>query len=367
MLKREVPNYLDQTIDLLKEGTCHKRLRDGSEKALAVLREAEKLIDEHDIPAPWPQLVSYRLANVLLRQAESKENFEEIDELLSIAALEGCLGPLPRLHRLAVLSRLKKTPEQMRPVFNKLLRQMGEISHFEACEPNTQKQFHHLTALQNNFFNMLEIVVYLTGYPYDGFDGEGLLDLGMSTRALPSRDPYSDLYSNMDEWRLVGTVPGLATTAYPGEIALRELEARMENEEIKPPCIAFKISADRTVHHWNFNLSKGDGGFGWIRVRSDAKYIRFLSSILYYQHVRSRGDLLMRIFGDDSTGTDDIFRSLKRKCAEKIAEEFKKTGVTPVVNKTKIFFNDNSVDGPVPELQPNIAVLGARENGSDSE
>ena len=212
---------------------------------------------------------------------------------------------------------------------------------------------------------MLELAAYFTGYPYNGFEGEGLLNLGMSSKALPNRNPYSDLYSNMEEWRLVGTVQGLATTAYPGEIALRELETRMENEEIKSPCIAFKISADRTIHHWNFNLSKGSDGFNWIRVRADAKYIVFLSSILSYQHVRTRGDLLMRILDDDSTGADDIFRSWKKKCTQAIAEGLKDSGGGALLDKTKIFFDDHSVDSPVPELQPNIAVLGARESGSN--
>ncbi len=362
-IKREIPNYLDQTIHLLKEGTCHKRLRNGSGKAVEVLKEAEKLIDEHDLPNPWPQLVSYRLANVLLRQAKTLEDLEEIDELLSSAALEGCLGPLPRLHRLAVLSRLGKTPEQMNPIFRALLLQIGDFSHREVCEPNRKDSFHHLTSLQNNFFNMLELATYFTGYPYDGFDGEGLLDLGMNTKALKNRNPYSDLYYNMEEWRLVGTVPGLATTAYPSEIALRELETRMENKEIKPPCIAFKISADRTAHHWNFNLSKVDSKFNWIRVRSDANYILFLSSILYHRHARTRGDLLERIFDNDSTTTDDIFRSWKTKCAKNIAKGLKTSGIAPDLNTTEIFFNDDSVDSPVPELQPGIAVLGARESG----
>lgn len=357
----EQANYLDQAIHLLKEGTCHKRLRDGAGHAEKVLREADRLIDKHDLPKPWPQLVSYRLAHVLLRYAETTENLEEIDQLLSNAVMESCLGPLPRLYRLAVLSRLGKKPETMKPVFNALIEQIGDYTHGKYG--GKDENFDRLTSLQNNFFNMLELAAYFTGYPYEGFEGRGLLDLGMGRNIRPARDPFADLYSNMEEWRLVGTVPGLATTAYPGELALKELEDRMEKEEIKPPCVAFKISADRTVHHWNFNLSRGDNGFNWIRVPANANYILFLSSVLYYRQVRTRADLLMRLFNDDANDKDTIFRSWKTKCAKKIAEELKDFGSNSRLTNKDIFFDDSSVDSSVPEVQPGIAVLGTCERG----
>lgn len=364
-MKNEQPKYLDETIRLLKEGTCHKRLQDGSEHAVEVLREAEKLLQKCDLPNPWPQLVSYRLANALFRHAQTTEELEEIDELLSGAALEGCLGPMPRLQRLAVLARLGKTPEQMRPVFNKLVQQIGDYSRHEVCEVEAEDKLLHLTSLQNNYFNMLELVTYFSGYPYDGLDGQGLLDLGMRTKALPNRDPFADLYNNMEEWRLVGTISGLATTAYPGKIALRELEARMENEEICPPCIAFKISSDRDAHHhWNFNLSKNTSGdFIWIRVPPNANHIRFLASILYYKHARNRGGLLQQICNDDSLDSDSVFRTQKRRCAEKISEELNKAEGNLSLDKSKIFFHDKSINSPVPELHGKISVLGAYEIG----
>ena len=59
-------DHLDQVIHLLKRGTERKLQVHGTEEAEQYLREAEDIAVEYDLPKPWLQLVSYRLAHVFV-------------------------------------------------------------------------------------------------------------------------------------------------------------------------------------------------------------------------------------------------------------------------------------------------------------
>lgn len=185
-------SHVDQVIALLKKGTDLKRLYHQSAEAEQYLREADAIVDSYDLPRPWPQLVSYRLSHVLLRRAKSQNDFHDIDQLLAIASGVNCLGPLPRLYRLAVLSRLGKTHKEMKNTVSQLINQIDYYADDEIHEKEENEHYERLTTLQNNFFNMLELAVYFTGYPYEGFEGKGLLGLGMRRGSFESSAPFSD-------------------------------------------------------------------------------------------------------------------------------------------------------------------------------
>lgn len=352
-------DYLDQVIEQLKKGTDLKRLYHQTIEAEKCLRKADSLVDEHQIPQPWRQVVSYRLAHVLLRRASSKEDFEEIDQLLAIAAEANCLGPLPRLYRLAVLFRLGKSHKDMAKVFEPLVDQIDSCM-FDDELANDDGRYGEYTALQNNYFNMMELAVFFAGYPYEGFEGKGLLSLGMRSGALKDGNPFSDIYSQLGEWRLVGTIPGLASTAYPGEIAISELESRMESKEIKQPCVCFKISNNKNIHHWNFNLRKKNGEFEWIRVKPNTTYLQFLYAVLYYRFLNTREALLERVFHKNLEKSDDVFRSWKKKTADELVKHLTDTGT--LLTKNDIFYDDKTVENRIPKFRPEITVLGACES-----
>jgi len=364
-------NYLDQVIELLREGTDLKLLRESTLHAERALREANNIAEKHDLPKPWPQLVCYRLAHVLFRHAKSEEDFFEIDELLKRTAKSNSLGPLPRIYRLAAMFRCGFKPEQMKGVFNALLKQ---IDHYADDEDEEPPRFDRLTALQNNFFNMAELAAYFTGYPYDGFEGRGglkektsdgnqknsLKELGTQHGPIKNRDPFSDLYSRKRGWRLVGTLPGLASIAYPGEMALEEMEDRMEKGELKPPCVAFRISADKATHEWNFNLSKDGSEFIWKNALTNSNHLLFLTAIFHLSYVRTRAELLSIMFHDDTSKDDKKFRKWKERCDNAIVEGLRgNTNTNTIFDYSNVFLDDTASGRPVPAFRPEISVLGA--------
>jgi len=366
-------NHLDRVIELLKEGTDCKKLHSETQQAENALQKASDIVDEHRLPDPWPQLVRYRLAHVLFRRAKTKDEFLEIDSLLQTAAQANCLGPLPRLYRLAAMFQCGLKPNQMKVVFNTLLE---EIDHYADYDTENEEddngnnrdrakkadRFDHLTALQNNFFNMLELAAYFTGYPYEGFEGKGLSKLAMNRGPLEDRNPYSDLFSSMMEWRLVGTIPGLASTAYPREIALAELESRMERGEIQPPCVAFRISADKSTHEWNFNLQKDGNKFVWERLSRNTNHLLFLAAIFQFRGCRSRHDLLDNMFMGDQEDDNMKFRTWKKRCKKALIEGFKEADTKNIsIDLKTILLDDTRADRPVPEFHPSISVIGAMD------
>ena len=357
------------------KGADLKLLHESSLKAERYLREANDIAEEHDLPKPWPQFVNYRLAHVLFRRAKSEEEFIEIDMLLNQAARSNCLGPLPRIYRLASMFRCGAKPKQMKSVFDVLLKQIEYYAEDREEEPS--QRFDQLTALQSNFFNMLELAAYFIGYPYDGFEGKGGLNRITNEHsqeyslknsvvrhgALKYRDPFSDLYSRRGDWRLVGNVPGLASIAYPGEMALEELEYRMEKGELKPPCVAFRISADKTMHEWNFNLSKNGSEFDWNRIRPDSNHLLFLTAIFYLSDSRNRGNLLMRMFNDDTDTEDRRLRKWKERCNNAMIDGMKNANTKNVFDYSEILLDDTASGRPVPAVRPEISVLGAFDTG----
>jgi hypothetical protein len=95
--------------ELLKNATCEKAQRGGTELALGHLEHARKLCRKHsgEIPSPVPELVAYRGALTMLRAVDvTPEGLEDISRELLRAFNEESLGPWPGLYRLAVLKRL---------------------------------------------------------------------------------------------------------------------------------------------------------------------------------------------------------------------------------------------------------------------
>lgn len=374
----QVHNQIDTIDQLLKEGSDLKLLYEKTEEALEILRKAKLIVDQSTPPlsVPWPQLVNYRLAHVLMRGASDESELEEIDELLADAIKAKCLGPLPRLYRLAVMHRLKCPLNQLQSVFKPLIEEIAyyneEDGDQDRCNSEEHERHDRLTALQNNFFNMLELAAYFTGYPYNGFEGKGrihepkseitLRSLNVRHSRLKDREPYSDLLCKFKSWNLYGTVTGLATVDYPGDFVLEELEERMKNNDIKPPCIVFRISSNRTIHDWNFNLQKKDNQFKWEKVNRGANHLLFLASI-YKLKGKKRGSLLWHIFGSDTLGDDAIYRKWKQRCTEAIVSKFNELNYTDLnIKKNNLFLSNAENTDPIPKFRNEISVLGAMES-----
>lgn len=353
---------LNRIIELLKKGTDLKLLAYKSAEAEQILREASEITDSHDIPSPWPQLVSYRLGHILMRRAKTHEDYDEVLQCFNIASLSNSLGPLPRIYRLAAMFRCGREKEKMRPVFESLLGQID--SYTENIDPADSHD--QQVIRQNYLFNMVELAVYFTGYPYDELEGKGKLnlrELGSKYGSLRDSNPYSDLHSKMDNWGLVGSINGLASTPYPGEIALEELEDRMEKGHIKPPCIAFRISEDETVNDWNFNLKRKENGkFDWDRPSKSSKYLRLLAAIYIFKDIDSKNIFLKKFYDDSSKFADDNMRQLKSRCCAEITKKINKYNTTNKIEKRDIFFNSREYDSPVPMFKPGISVIGAIDN-----
>lgn len=341
---------MDYLIELLRKGTSLKTLTHSTSEAETILTEAYKYASLHEMPKPWPQLAAYRLAHVLLRDAKHNSDYERIDFLLQEAASANCLGPLPRLFRLAVLHRLLPQISDLKRTAKPVIKQLiSDIEHYNGAL-RSQENYSGLTAVQGAFFNMLELAVYFTGFPYQMLEGKGRDHDGILGDKLRDQQPFSDLFSSMEDWRLVGSEKNLTAAAYPGELVLEELQDRMKNM-IKKPCMCFKLSEDRVLSEWNFNLQKNKAGeYVWEKVKSNSSDLLFCSLVLG-RHFYERYHYISVLTGRDDNRAVDNARQIKSRLQKRMK------------SKLQIdfpLFLENSDTG-IPQFNPDVTILGAVE------
>ncbi|MBM9514694.1 hypothetical protein [Desulfogranum marinum] len=365
-------NCLNEAVELLTQGTSWKLLSGGTAKALGKLESALNILTRNNITnPPWPHIIKYRIAHLLMRNPQSEDDLLRADELLNDATKSKSLGLLPRIYRVAVMHRLGKTGKMIKPVFESLLEQLNEEIRQYESDDNYQTG----TSIQSSWFNMLELATYFTGYPYDGLEGKGhktgygeeiapiasLKHLISNHQNLKELGPFYDLQRKLGQWHLFGSPEGLVTTSYPGEMVLEEMEYRMNNGEIKPPCVAFCISHDRSFNRWNFNLTKnknGDGYF-WIDLEEKSNQIIYLTAATFFKENIDKKDFLNDIFSINTKTAATNIRKLKSRCGESVYEWINPMGSNRYLVNEEVFVNSTTGKKFLPKLNPNISCLGA--------
>ena len=245
---------------LMREASSEKLMRHETERALEKFRRAEKLIDQHDLPEPWPSLCAYRMGHLLLRTAATRQDLLDARSNFATAKGSKCLGPLPDIYYLAALYRLKKRNlEDIKRPFDDAKKSI------ESLEMKENPQ------LQDHMFNLLELASYFSDFDYESLEGMGL-------PRNPPKVPSS--------WILVGPDPNWANVVLTEEEALSELEELANRKECHD-AVFFKLS-DRKAgkktdwkRHWKYK----DKEWG----ECEPKPLRLLASSLQ-QPTRSKKD-----------------------------------------------------------------------------
>lgn len=230
----------------VSEWSDHKRLVGQTDRAVAVF---EQLAAESErssaIVSPWPELVAYRLAMLLLRRGPSAD-LARVDALLERAQECEALGPRPLLYLLGVLHRrrLASTPHAAAELDRRLDRTFEAASLKTLARQSAGNWSAH--RLQDDVFNQLELAAVF---------------LGRDMQDLEGRDgPFGAL--GLDErvsWRIVESGPGARSLIrYPSSaLAVCEVEARRSFD----PSL-FLIREEEERGHFSYWLP---GGEGWIR------------------------------------------------------------------------------------------------------
>lgn len=365
---------MEEVVRLFLYGTSWKLLAKGTSKAKKKLELALAILSGHDhTDPPWPHIIKYRMAHILMRTAKTEEELLQIDELFTEASKANSLGPLPRLYRIAVLNRLgADSTSRLKPIFEQLIKQIdGNIQRLDV-DDNYQTG----TEIQTSLFNMVEMASYFTGYPYSDLEGRGqivdyergnapvssLKQLIKNHNVLQHMGPFYDFNSKLGPWNIFGTPDNLTSISYPGEMVLEEMENRMLRGEIKPPCIAFRISEDRKHHHININLSKDEEGFFWNKLNFKSKEILYLLGATYYQDEIDKKNFIDKIHGNKPDTNAANLRKTKERCSESIYNGINPMGNIRYLKNEKVFFNSTSGQKFIPALNPKISILGAVDN-----
>lgn len=297
-----------EVYELLKKASSHKLMRSGSRDALSIIDEAYKLTFNNEgvklLLDPFPALVSYRKALVLLRQnTQSDDVLEEVDSLLVAAASDESLGPWPRLYRLPVIQRLvqnkKAKSSHMKIAFKMAI---GAVQ-VALAEKNSQ---HHKNVIQHELFNAIELCGIFLNIDYDNLDGLG-------AKLLTGSTAQQDLFWGIDDgkslWSLVGQSNLTSQVLYPRRLALKELESRV------------KELTENKVRGIVFTVEQGRSSFQYISA-SESKLLEerdaYILAYLLREQDQSIGPL-RAILAEKLDVTDSTLRVIINRLKEKLS------------------------------------------------
>jgi len=319
----------------LERATDFKLLSGGTHPARAELEDAWELaLQSPRLPPPWPQLVAYRLAHVLMRANDDRQ-LERARGLFEEATRDGILGPMPHVYLLATLSRLRsELPGDARrveldarfaAVFNKAIELTKNLPYMRG---RSSEESYEDASIQHGILNLLELSAYYLKQPYVPLEGVGgaYRDLGLG-----------------DDWFLVGPDPAIAAIRYPESLAVAELEAR---GEANPGAVLFRWPNCPEQPTWK---APGDK---W-RKASDSQ-IRLVANILKPE-TRSRLSFRDRIVGeendrDDGVRKDARYRKIMSRTKEKLQELSRRPGADLI---------QPGVRDDIPLLAADLVVIGA--------
>ena len=176
------------------------------------LRAANKLGQDLDDKI-WPYIPAYRLAHLLFRKAETKQDFVEIVDLLKHAEKSGSiyitlnagLLKFAALNRLKLLG-VKDLENSQQACVDSIIQNISAVNEEERYLDAWDKP------VQSDYFNILEYLVYATAHEYQPLIGVG-------------HDDRNTLFPrfNNDVWTIVGTTGPIDEFSYNYETGLIEL------------------------------------------------------------------------------------------------------------------------------------------------
>jgi hypothetical protein len=312
--------------ELLRKGTDKKLLAGNTELARKNITEAYRIASSPPAIDPWRAVAAYRLAHLLLRSSREREGLEEIDKLFAVASRAGCLGPLPSIYRLAVLSRLKAFLSQAEFEYSKERLFFKAVENVQSMSPpGDYKESPWLYGpLQDSCFNMLELSSYFLDINYQRLEGQG-------------GDPYFDISRDSSSWIMVGPHRELARVRYPESFAFAELDSWCG---LFPEAVFFRISKDETHNHWKY------AGSEWQATRH--KGLLLLAHMLL-RKIETKVELKRHVVGHC---TNDHFRQVKSRLKQDLAGLINKSSSGIMI--------DDSVSG-LPVVSGDIMIFGAVE------
>jgi hypothetical protein len=321
--------------NFLEKGTDLKRLSGGTEEAYKLLNDAYELAHQGPaLPEPWLSITSYRLAHLIMRIANSRDEFERANKLFVEASPLKCLGPLPSIYRVAVVYRLKKYlskdifDEQISEAYNTAIENISDSTWQFQKAPAPTRQPKGSSAdprMQTGFFNMVELVSYMSGLPYQSLEGLNSIH-------------YKDILLGLPTWYLVGRPSHITDVVYQKELAFEELDSLGEKNR---KAVYFKLSADLKISEW-----KSGSMSNW--ETTSAYNLRLLALLLKGQVKDLRILRYQTLAGDD----DNSYRQVKKNLKKGLAELLN-------IHPSKIYERPNY--GRPPRLQKDINGYGAIE------
>lgn len=235
---------------LLKDGVDDKMLINRSRPARDLLSRAYKLAKEPTpIFSPLFEVAAYRLANVLFRSARSEVDLLEVNRLYIETSADAIhrLGPMPLIHRIAVLHRLASLRLPGDAERDRLWGEM-EAVYKDACSLARHKNYGVSYAgigganIQGSLHNLLELAAYFADLDYD-------------ERVSGLVSPYEDLALG-DEWTIVGTGGIAESVRWTKELAAIEMQERAE----EGADLMFELGSPRPRAKWKVWTPDGRNG-----------------------------------------------------------------------------------------------------------
>ena len=295
-------NIINEIKKLMAEGLHAKSMMNGSDYAIEKLREATALSEQINNTI-WSNIPKYRLSHLLLRNAVSQQELEEIHNLLSNVIKN---DPAPKLTflcqvlLLTTATRLKaitgrEAPKEMDDLLESATRNLRRLSN------NGISTDKNSSNMQGDLFNLLELAVYFSGQNY--LPLESLAITENYIELVPLRAPVQTL------WRVVNSDGNLDAFAYSREQAEEELDTQLN------------------VSDASFHYVYGNGEFKlFSRVGDELKFSKYdtdgnaLKALVYLHGRQPHGitqQELLSILNDTSSGDKTLVLRQTRSAIRK--------------------------------------------------
>lgn len=229
----DLPIYIRQQVAIMESqrledmkaafssGIHHKLSISRNEYAISDLRLAHRLATQ-PVPMPdiWPHVTAYRLAHLLMRSAQGKDELLEVDDLLQQASVDNAESSIrlaATIIRLSVLHRLALI--EPAGVWHQLSRDCLKLAVDLARHQPLWSTLLKGRPAQSMVTNMIELAAYFMGEPHGLLSG---LSVNAEVAALESDTA----------WRLIGT-HGLGDNLRYSEALIRaQISALISNNAV---------------------------------------------------------------------------------------------------------------------------------------
>lgn len=350
--RKEIKELIDKASD-------QKLIALHTREAIRTLGYAQRLCDDSpDIPEPWPSIVAYRQAHLIMRLCNDRKNhkkneelklLEKADAMFEKASSSSYLGPLPSIYRLSVLHRLnlltgENHNDKIRFSYERAVdnfidwtagssrsgnRNTGNLRRLAAIstDPDQEKAKRQL---QNGIFNMLELTSYFMSLPYNILEGIGGLN-------------YQDTIQG--GWVVISPDPESTEVTIPKELAIEEMEERGKKD---PGAVFFILEHDNneyiTERRWKHGQGEWEKAGSYEHLRLLALFCAMKNDIFNDLNKKFRIE----------TGGNDIFRQNKARLKRDFC---KLTKLSP----DEVFVKNEKTPSGIPVVTRRLNIYGAVE------